>query len=78
MAKPDTKIIRERLATSFVIDIVEEAMKRFSITYEELDKVLRKMNYWEVFNDSEVTAVGAHDGIEPVLDEIEKELRKNR
>lgn len=67
----------EWVATSFVIEIIEEAMKKFNLTYDELNRVLKRMNYWELFNDSEITTVGAHYGFEYVLDKIEEELRKN-
>lgn len=77
MSKKNMTENEEWIATSFVIEIIEEAMKKFNITYDELNRVLKRMNYWEKFNDSEVTTVGAHYGIEPVLDKIEKELRKN-
>lgn len=78
MIKRDTMAIKEEVATSFVIDIIESAMERFKIAYTDVYKVLKKLRYWEVFNDSEVTTVGAHEGIEPVLKEIETELRNSR
>ena len=77
MAKKKCKKIEEKVATSFVVEIIEEAMKKFNLTYDELNRVLKRMNYWELFNNSEITTVGAHYGVEYVLDKIEEELRKN-
>lgn len=77
MAKTNIAETKEKVATSFVIEIIEEAMKKFNLTYDELNRVLKRMNYWELFNNSEITTVGAHYGVEYVLDKIEEELRKN-
>ena len=74
MAKRTRKEIVDRVATEFTIEIVEEALKRFNITYDKLDTILRDLGYWERLNDSEVAAVGAHYGIEPVMEDIAKAL----
>ena len=42
MAKKKCKKIEEKVATSFVIEIIEEAMKKFNLTYDELNRVLKK------------------------------------
>ncbi len=66
--------IEDEIATEFVVDVITEAMKRFSITYNKVDDILTRLKYWDLFNDSGVTCVGAHEGIEPILKEIEEAL----
>ena len=61
----------DKVVTKFVIDIIETAIDRFQITYERVVEVLTELRYWELFNDTEVSVVGAHEGIEPVIKEME-------
>lgn len=74
MAKRTRQEVANRVATEFTIEIVDEALKRFNITYDRLDTILKDLGYWERLNDSEVAAVGAHYGIEPVMEDIAKAL----
>lgn len=67
------KVISE-VATEFVVDIVEEALSTYGISFDKLYDILDNMGYWEIFNDSEVTAVGAHMGTEEILREIGERL----
>ena len=66
--------IVQDVAISFITDIIFEAMKRFNIDFNTLNLILEKLNYWQVFNDNEATCVGAHEGIEPVLQRIKENL----
>ena len=61
----------DKVVTKFVIDIIETAIDRFQITYERVVEVLTELRYWELFNDTEVSVVGAHEGIEPVIKVME-------
>lgn len=75
ITKTNDYTVEDIVATSFVIKIIEEAMKRFDTQYEAIVEVLKKLRYWEIFDDAEITTVGAHEGIEPVLKEIGELLK---
>lgn len=47
----------ERTANEFVIDIIEEAMQKFNLTYEKLEQILVESRYMEMFNDTELMIV---------------------
>lgn len=63
----------DSIVTEYVINIIEEAMKRYNLSFDKTVECLDKLRYWELFNNTDITLVGAHDGIEPVLKDI-KEL----
>lgn len=64
----------ERVATEFVIEIVEEAMDRYNLTYEELEPILKKTGYLKKFDDTELMVTGAHHGTDEVMKGIGKDL----
>lgn len=66
--------VEDEIATSYVVNIIEEAMTRYSISYGKVVEVLKKLRYWDLFNDTEVTTMGAHEGIEPILSSIKGAL----
>lgn len=66
--------VEDEIATNFVMDIIINAMQQFSITYAQVVEVLKQLRYWDMFNDTDVTVTGAHEGIEPVLKEIKGAL----
>ena len=64
------KLEIRKVAISFITEIIVESITRFNLTFDEVDEILTELGYWDVFIDDEVTCVGAHDGVEPVLQEI--------
>ena len=70
------RTVEVKIVLEFINDIIEEAMKRFQISFEVVSEILEQLGYWEIFTDIETTLVGAHEGIEPILKEIEPELSR--
>lgn len=62
----------DSIVTEYVIDIIEEAKKRYNITFDKTVECLDTLGYWKLFDDTEITLIGAHEGIEPVLKNIEE------
>lgn len=58
------------VAVEFVCEVINTAMVRFNVDFDTIDKALSASGYWDLFDNIEVTCVGAHDGVEPVLEEI--------
>lgn len=65
----------DRIATRFMVDAIEEALKRYDISFNTLDDIFKKTGYWEVFNDTRVTLAAAHCGMEEIFEIIERELK---
>lgn len=74
MIKKDSYEGDLELACGFITDIIEEAMNRFSLNFNTLSEVLKELGYWKLFDNIEVVCVGAYDGVEPVMQKIEKRL----
>lgn len=66
--------LEDEIATDFIIDIIETTMKRFSITYDKVVTILKDLRYWNMFNESYIVTIGAHEGVEQVLVKIEEYL----
>lgn len=58
------------IANEVAVEIVEEAMKRFNVSYEVVDRVLEELGYWSILNDSSTAAYGGIMDLEPVYEKI--------
>lgn len=63
------------IATEFMCDIITTAMSKYDITFDKLVEILVKIGYWEMFNDTNLMVVGAHHGMESVLEKVEGFVR---
>lgn len=62
------------IAVDFVCEVIRRAIKEFNIDFNTVDKILDKSGYWELFNRIDIVCVGAHDGVEPVLQRLRSYL----
>lgn len=60
----------DRIATEFLIGIINTAMLRFNIGFEKLKSILENLGYWELFNDTDILITGAHHGMDELLKKI--------
>lgn len=58
------------IANEVAVKIVEEAMKRFNVSYEVVDKALEELGYWSILNDSSTAAYGGTMDLEPVYERL--------
>ena len=62
----------DRMAIRFIVDVIEEALKRYDISFNTLDEIFKKMGYWEIFNDNKATLALTHCGMEEIFKKIER------
>lgn len=62
--------IIDEAATEFVLDVINSAMLKYGVPFEAVDSALIKLGLWDLFNDSEVTCAGAHNGNDAVVMKI--------
>jgi len=73
-SEEDMDDIANKVATEFVLEVINTAMSKYQVSFETVNTVLTELGLWEIFNDSEVTCVGAHEGIDDIIKEIGEKL----
>lgn len=70
----DRKEIIRDTSNSFVVDMMYEISKKFSITIPDVIYVFDEMNYWNILNDDETCCLLAHDGVKATIKDLEEQL----
>lgn len=70
--------VDKQVSTVFYLEIIVSAIGKFSISYEEANKLMNKMGLYQLFKEQpDVTCCGAHEGVAPVLKEMEIVIKES-
>lgn len=61
------------VANDFSVYVVEDLMKYYQCDFKEVDRIFKKIGYWDILNNDEVACVAAS---EYRLEELVETIRK--
>lgn len=62
----------DSIANGFLVDVVYTAMNELNIGYDKLYDIFKQIDFFDIINDTDTMVVGAHCGIEDIMQRIRK------
>jgi len=59
--KENIDLVLQTVANDMTCELINDILNYYNCTFDDVDRLFRKMDYWKVINDDKVMCVMAHD-----------------